>query len=173
MKYIKLILTITISTVAFMACEDFDDPTEKLETQSLFVQFGAGIPDSTTVSEGDVLADFTALQAPISFETDLTAILSLSGDGTSLSDFVISGNDVISQTTSQAEVIIPFIPAGGEDLITDQTFLTFEFPSDGIEDGTKYVTVVLEGATGPGGIDLLGGRGNLRKQTVFEILDVD
>ncbi|MGK7394409.1 MAG: hypothetical protein ACNS62_07540 [Candidatus Cyclobacteriaceae bacterium M3_2C_046] len=173
MNYLNKLIIIILASGFVWACEEIENPVDELETQGLFVQYGAGLPDTAVVTEGEVLTRYLALQAPISFETDLTATLSLSGSGTSLSDFQVSGQDVQSQTENELSVIIPFIPTNGEDLVADQTFLNFNFPTDDVSDGTKYVTMILEGATGPNGIDLLGGRGNLRRKIVFQISDID
>ena len=169
MKFQYIILSLLFLAGILFSCEEIEDPTEGLQTQPLFVQYGAGLPDTLTVTEGDFLEEYITLQAPISFETDLTATVSLTGEAASLSDLEITGDDVLEQTDEQVTVTIPFLPANGEDLVTDQTSISLRFLDDGEDDTNETVALILEGATGPNGIDLLGGRGDLRKRVVFTI----
>ena len=153
----------------FYGCEEIEDPAEGLQTQDLFVQYAAGLPDSIVVNEGDSLEDYITLQAPISFENDLNATISLTGEAASLADILVAGEDLVEQTSDEVRLTIPFLPANGEDLVTDQTSISIKFLDDGEDDINETVTFILEGATGPDGLSLLGGRGELRKKITFII----
>ena len=173
----KLILVITMGLLVY-SCEDFDDPTEGLETGELFVQYAANVLDTLNASEGGDVYTWT-VQAPISAGEDLVATVSFSGEAVFETDYTVTaeddlGNDVlISSSATGASFTIPFTPTGGDDLITDQMNLTLAFPTDDNPDGAKELIVTLDGATSSSGVTFVGGRGPIRRDLVVNIGDID
>lgn len=185
----KSLIKLSIIALVFMvintSCEDVDNPVDGLEEVDLFVQFGANLPDTVAAAENLVLT--VTIQSPISFGEDLIATVSFAGTAVFGTDFTITGADVmsgnsgtmvpsvISSSATSAEILIPFIPTGGVDLITDQVNFQINFITDGALDGQKILEVTLDGAVGTTtpSINLAGGRGPIRNDTYITIADID
>lgn len=163
------ILICLIFCFSLFSCEDYNNPIEGIEETDLFVEFSAGTPETATVAEGESYK--LTIVAPISFETDLTAILLFEGTAIEGTDFTVSSDGLVSASDLGAEITIPFIPTDNSDVVPDQVDVTINFLSDAVTDGEKTLTVTLQGATGPGGIELAGGRGPLRKQIAITVTD--
>ncbi|MBL0766760.1 hypothetical protein [Marivirga atlantica] len=169
-------LIYAIATVFVLAsCEDVADPLAGVEQTDLFVQFGANTPDSTALAEGSNFPQAVTIQAPISGGEDLLASLSFEGTAVYGTDFTISSEYLESVDENGAVIRIPFLPAKPNEFVTDQAEFTISFPENFVQDGTKELTVTLNGATGveSAGLSFAGGRGSIRKEFYVEISDND
>ncbi|RED92626.1 hypothetical protein [Marinoscillum furvescens] len=182
----KNIFIIIFALIVMSACEDFEDPIAGIPETDLFVQFGANTPDTVAAGEGGTSQTVT-IQSPISFQEDLIATITFTGSAEFGVDFdisadsITSGNSgtkvypIVSKDANGASILVPYIPAGGNDLITDQVDFDIDFLSDGITDGDKVLEVALTGATGTttSSLTLAGGRGPIRNDTYINIADSD
>jgi len=181
MKDIKNILFFLFTVlITLNSCEEIDDPLAGAAEVNNFVQFAADTPAEVTVNEG--ASSSITIQAPSSAGEDLLATISFSGDAVFGVDFDLSEasgatnvGGIVSKNATEAVIKIPFIPAGGADLITDQVKFNVVFLSDGVSDGDKTLIINLTGAVGSKTSSLVfdGGRGPIRVSSTISILDED
>ncbi|MCV9389035.1 hypothetical protein [Reichenbachiella ulvae] len=163
------------------SCEELEDPLSEASEVNNFVQFAADTPSEIEVVEGG--SDFViTIQAPVSGGEDLLSTVSFSGTAEYGIDFeVVEGpgsNDagaVISANATEAVIKVPYLPAGGEDLISDQVGFGIRFLTDLDTDGDKTLIVTLDGAVGAETSNLVfdGGRGPIRVSSEITIKDAD
>ncbi len=180
-KINNIFLAFALGLFLMFSCEEVDDPLAGLEEVENFVQFGADTPATITASEDGDNSDFT-VQAPVSAGEDLLATISVTGTAVLGVDYDVvdgSGSDnvggVVSKSASEIVVKIPFIPTGGNDLISDQVKFSVVYLTDGVVDGDKTLTLTLTGAKGTkdSSLTFAGGRGPIRVTSTITIGDVD
>ena len=182
MKEIKNILFFLFAVlVTLSACEETDNPLEGATEVNNFVQFAANTQAEVSATEGSSSTTMT-IQSPISGGEDLLATISFSGDAVFGVDFdIIDGTGttdiggVVSKSATEAVIRVPFIPAGGVDLITDQVDFQVVYLTDGETDGDKTLVITLTGAVGSKTSSLVfdGGRGPIRVNSTISISDAD
>lgn len=182
MKDLKNILFFLFAVlVTLNACEEIDDPLLGTTEVNNFVQFAADTPAEVSATEGAASTSMT-IQAPASAGEDLLATISFTGDAVFGVDFdIVEGTGstdiggVVSKNATEAVIKIPFIPAGGADLITDQVKFSVVYLTDGDTDGDKTLIITLTGAVGSKTSSLVfdGGRGPIRVSSTILISDAD
>ena len=182
MKDIKNILFFLFAVlITLNSCEETDDPLLGATEVNNFVQFAADTPAEVSATEGASSTSMT-IQAPVSAGEDLLATISFSGDAVYGVDFDLEEGTgatnvggIVSKSATEAVIKIPFIPAGGADLITDQVKFSVVYLTDGATDGDKTLIITLTGAVGSKTSSLVfdGGRGPIRVTSTILISDAD
>ncbi len=169
----NIFYTITIASLLFAGCDDFELADQGLGFQDLpgYVAFDApgddAVLDDVEATEDQGTVELT-IEVPTGTLSDINVDFSFSGTAEFGVDFTVVG-----ATASGGSIVLP--NNVGDVNNFDNVDIVVELLTDGVADGEKTLTVTLDSAQGVDGTAFAVGRGGtelLRSANVI-IADID